>query len=56
MENRKLIYDLMEEGTTEPKLISKELNIPLSTTYRVMKNINEGKGIKHQKGGAENFG
>ena len=45
-----MIYELYDEGITNVNTLSERTDTPVSTVYRIKKNIIEGKQIEHQKG------
>ena len=49
-EKRRLILKLYDEGITDVHTLSERADTPLSTVYRVRKNIESGEGIEHRKG------
>jgi len=49
-EKRKIILELYNEGIMSSADIFKRASIPLSTVYRVVKNIENGQSVEHQKG------
>ena len=49
-DTRVLIQDLYDAGIQKPSIISERARIPLSTCYRVVGNIESGKGIERQEG------
>jgi len=49
-EKRKIILELYNEGITSSADISERASISLSTVYRVVKNIENGQSVEHQKG------
>ena len=50
LQNRKLIENTYSEGIVKPGDISKKLDLPLSTVYRVVRKLEFGESIEHQKG------
>ena len=49
-EKRKIILELYNEGIMSSADISERASIPLFTMYRVVKNIENGQSVEHQKG------